>query len=122
MAVYKITGIIVRRAGITPISGTDMVAVVDNSADEVFVANSKGVLQARFNTSWFSLTSQGIAFDSTDNVFAMVDSGDDEVSLLRLPSLLQPSNSCKCDVNDDGDVDGDDLFLFSKEFGRNDCP
>ena len=95
--------------------------MVDNSSDEVYVADSNGVLQARLDTAWYSLTPQGIAFDSTDNVVAILDNGDDEVSLLNLPSLLQASGSCRCDINDDGDVDGDDLFYFSDEFGRDNC-
>jgi hypothetical protein len=109
-------------SGILLVSASDNFAVVDKNLNEVFITNHKGVLQARFDTSVFSARPEGIAFDSTNNVFAIVDAADDEVTLLSLSSLLEPGNDCNCDLNQDGDVDGADLAGFAAEFGRNDCP
>jgi len=100
----------------------EVLAEIGISRNEVFITNPKGVLQARFDTSKFSSRPEDIAFDSTNDVFAILDAVDDEVSLLRLPSLVEPGNGCACDLYQDGDVDGSDLAVFAAEFGRNDCP
>ena len=111
-------------AGFVLIPDTGTAAVVDNSADEVFVANSNGVLQARFDIAWFSLQSQGIAYNSSASVFAILDNGNDQVSFLDLPSLVPvlPGDSCECDLNEDGRCDGRDWLLFFPDWGRTDCP
>ncbi len=96
-------------------------AVVDRNLNEVYVVNQKGVLQARFDTSFFSLAPEGMAYDPINQVFAIVDPGDDEVSFLRLPALVLPGKSCMCDLDHDGDVDGADLIDFAFEFGQDDC-
>ena len=71
----------------------------------------------------FGSVPRGIAFDSDNNTIAVVDSTTDQVTIYDLPGLLdQLENSgCNCDIDDDGDVDGEDLKEFTKEFGREDC-
>ena len=106
--------------GISLISANGHFAIIDSTADEVFVVNANGLLQSRFDTSYFSSNPQGIAFDSDNEVFAIVDSTDDEVTLLNLHIALPPT--CECDLNHDGKCDMEDWLLFGEEWGRTDCP
>jgi hypothetical protein len=111
--------------GISLISVTDHTAIIDSSAREVFIVNSSGVLQGRFDTAPFSPNPQDIAFDADNEIFAIVDINDDEVTLLDLPGLVVPPPDtpvCEGDFDEDGDVDGSDLAVFAADFGRTDCP
>lgn len=79
--------------GIAYIPATASFAIVGNNFDEVIIATSGGALKARFDTALFSLNPQGIAFDADHNIFAVVDSADDEVTLLDLPCLTRSQSS-----------------------------
>ena len=79
--------------GITLIPSTGNFATVAYTITEVLIVNFEGVLQARFDTAPFSLHPQGIAFDDDNNVFAIVDNVDDEVTLLDLPCLTRSVES-----------------------------
>lgn len=107
--------------GLLLIPPSNNFAIADKSLNEVYVVNQKGSLEARFDTGLFSARPDGLAFDPVNSVFAVVDADDDEVSLLQLPGLLLPGESCMCDLNNDGDVDGADLIDFTSEFGQTDC-
>jgi hypothetical protein len=109
--------------GIALIDNPGHLAIVNNNPDNVYIMDFKGVLLGIFEVTQFSPVPRGIAFDSDNNLIAVVDSSTDQVTFFDLPSLLDQleDSSCNCDINDDGDVDGEDLFEFSKEFGRDDC-
>ena len=107
--------------GVTQISTTGHFAVVDNSQDKVFIYNPNGVLRGLFSTAPFSLNPQGIAFDSYNQVFAILETTGQEVMLLSLPGLVFSGATCDGDFDGDGDVDGPDLATFSYSFGRDDC-
>jgi DNA-binding beta-propeller fold protein YncE len=110
-------------SGILHIPVTGNFAVSDNSLGDVFVVSPKGVLSARFDTTPFFTTPQGIALDNDTNTFGLVDNTKDELKILDLPCLLKPPpSSCECDLNNDGVCNMDDWLIFGSNWGRTDCP
>ncbi|MEW6520621.1 MAG: hypothetical protein AB1461_14545 [Thermodesulfobacteriota bacterium] len=110
-------------SGILHMPVTGDFAVTDSSLGEVFVVSPKGVLRARFDTTPFFITPQGIAFDGDTQTFALVDNTKDELKILDLPCLVYPPPpACECDLNSDGSCDMADWLLFGADWGRNDCP
>ncbi len=113
-----------RPEGVGYFPRTDRFAVIDRDVDRVSIFNSRGVLVQAFSTASFSLNPTDIAYDPLNGIVAIVDDVDDEVSFLRLPALDAgpPVTPCLGDFDNDGDVDGSDLTVFSRNFGRTDCP
>jgi hypothetical protein len=121
--------------GIALIGDTDNFAIVDSDAAAVSIIGSKGDLRGKFDISEFSTAARGIAFDSDNNRIAIVDSDLKQVAIFDLPALVAPpiAKSCLSDFDNDGNVDGGDLFEFSiddvavtlqrfaSEFGSIDC-
>ena len=99
-------------------------AIVDSSADEVFIIDPEVRLKARFDTAgdFSSGDPRGIAYDADNQRFAIVDSADLQVYILDLPALVTPCNPCEDNFDGDNDVDGSDLAVFAADFGRTDCP
>jgi len=101
-------------------------AVVDSSAiiHEVSILNANGSLMARFDTAEVlsATTPQGIAFNPTAEVLAIVDNTSDTVSFVSFPGLLDLPESCDCDLNKDGACNILDYQRFIQDWGRRDCP
>ena len=110
--------------GIVQIPENGHLAVVDNTADEIFVMDHRGVLQARVDTedSIGFPDPRGIAYDHKNQIFAVLDHSKQKVFFLNLPCLVQPGDRCEGDFDQDGDVDGSDLATFAADFGRTECP
>jgi len=110
-------------SGISHIPANGNFAITDSLLGEVFVVNPKGILEARFDTTPFFTTPQGIAFDSDTNTFGLVDNTKDELKILYLPCLLTPPPlPCECDLNNDGACNMEDWLIFGSNWGRTDCP
>ncbi len=105
-------------------TGTGLFAVVDNSADEVFVLNNNGTLMARFDTATVlsSTDPQGIAFNPTAETLAIVDNNSASVSIVSFPGLLDLPYFCECDLNKDGSCNILDYQFFIQDWGCTDCP
>jgi DNA-binding beta-propeller fold protein YncE len=108
--------------GITQIDGTGNLAMVDNSKDDAFITDSRGVLLALFDTAPFSANPRGIAFDSDTGTIAIVDPSSDLVTILDLPGLLLLPELCACDLNNDGKCNILDYQLFIQDWGCTTCP
>ncbi len=48
--------------------------------------------------------------------------GEYAVTLQCLSGCVKPPPICEGDFDEDGDVDGDDLYIFAEDLGRTDCP
>jgi len=106
-----------------PVTGNFTVTNTNSYNGSVFVVSPRGVLRARFDTTPFFTTPQGMAFDSDTSTFALVDNTKDELKILDLPCLTnRPPPVCECDLNGDGSCDMADWLLFGADWGRNDCP
>jgi len=105
-------------------AGTGLFAVVDSSADEVFILNNNGTLMSRFDTATVlsSTAPQGIAFNPTAETLAIVDNNSDSVSIVSFPGLLDLPYFCECDLNKDGKCNILDYQFFIQDWGCTDCP
>jgi DNA-binding beta-propeller fold protein YncE len=110
--------------GIGYVPENQRLLITDMVKDEVFVIDQCGSLKARFDTAGvlYSNTPNGIAYDPNNQIFALVDTEDHRINLLKLPALTKGVNRCEGDFDQDGDVDGLDLSTFAANFGRTDCP
>jgi len=97
---------------------------VDSVNNDAFILNANGRLMARFDTLGVlsATTPQGIAFNPTAEVLAIVDNTSDQVSFVSFPGLLDLTESCDCDLNKDGACNILDYQRFIQDWGRRDCP
>jgi hypothetical protein len=65
--------------GITFIAGSEYLAVIDGSLNDVFLFDQSGNLQDQFDVGYVSTSSYGIAYDACTGDLAVVSDGQDEV-------------------------------------------
>ncbi|RPJ04459.1 MAG: hypothetical protein EHM37_23035 [Deltaproteobacteria bacterium] len=103
---------------------TGLFAVVDDSADEVFIVNASGSLMGRFDTALVltATVPSGIAYNPTNLTLAITDNNSDQVKILSFPILNNFAEFCDCDLNKDGSCNILDYQRFIQDWGRSNCP